>query len=186
MVQVPGAADAATAGDAEEEQAATDAAETAEPACAAKQLSAVAAKTAQKPADPDRTPPFRGDPVPRPKKCRRVGVLPATDCFGPIPRSQGGCDPVTMTVEEFETVRLIDFEGLTQEECSESMEVSRTTVQGIYDTARKKIAEALVNGRRLIICGGNYEVCGDRGRGRRETGGCGKHRNRCGQEDNEP
>jgi predicted DNA-binding protein (UPF0251 family) len=52
-----------------------------------------------------------------------------------------------MTIDEYETIRLIDLEKLTQEECATQMNISRTTVQGIYDVARKKIAESLVNGK---------------------------------------
>lgn len=66
---------------------------------------------------------------------------------------------INMTVEEYETIRLIDLEGKTQQECSERMEVARTTVQGIYDVARKKLADALVNGKHLHIGGGDYELC---------------------------
>ena len=57
--------------------------------------------------------------------------------FGPI----GNADidgEITMALEEYETIRLIDYEGLTQEECSERMNVARTTVQRIYSDARKK------------------------------------------------
>ena len=99
--------------------------------------------------------------MPRPKKCRRVGVLPTVDSFGPLNPSQGKCDTVRMTIEEYEAVRLIDLEHMTQEGCAQSMGVSRTTVQGIYDKARTKIADAIVNGRRLHICGGHYELCAD-------------------------
>jgi len=64
-----------------------------------------------------------------------------------------------MTVEEYETIRLIDLESLTQEECAEHMNVARTTVQAIYAEARSKIAQALIHGKSLIIEGGNYQVC---------------------------
>lgn len=64
-----------------------------------------------------------------------------------------------MTVDEFETIRLIDLNNLTQEECAERMNVARTTVQTIYGNARKKLAEALVNARNLCIEGGDYVFC---------------------------
>lgn len=59
-----------------------------------------------------------------------------------------------MTVDEYEAVRLLDVEGLTQEACADRMNVARTTVTAIYDSARKKIADAIVHGKRLLIAGG--------------------------------
>lgn len=64
-----------------------------------------------------------------------------------------------MSLEEFETIRLIDNNNLTQEETANFMGIARTTVQGIYDDARKKIADAIVNGKVLKIEGGNYSLC---------------------------
>lgn len=66
---------------------------------------------------------------------------------------------INMKVDEYETIRLIDLEGFTQEECSKQMNVARTTVQGIYIKARKKLAESLVEGKVLIIEGGEYRLC---------------------------
>ncbi len=95
----------------------------------------------------------------RPRKCRRVCGLPGVDRFGPLDEQLRENMAINMTVEEYETIRLIDLEGKTQQECSERMEVARTTVQGIYDVARKKLADALVNGKLLHIAGGDYELC---------------------------
>ena len=64
-----------------------------------------------------------------------------------------------MTVDEYESIRLIDLEGLTQEQCADQMEVARTTAQAIYQSARKKLSDCIVNGRELIIGGGEYRVC---------------------------
>jgi len=64
---------------------------------------------------------------------------------------------VRMTVDEYEAFRLLDDEGLTQETCAARMNVARTTVTAIYDSARKKIADALVHGKRLLIAGGCCE-----------------------------
>ena len=85
-----------------------------------------------------------------------------------VPQSSGtaaqnmSCVPeetVVMTADEYETIRLIDFEELTQEECAEQMDVARTTVQLIYMSARKKVADCLVNGLALKISGGNVRLC---------------------------
>ena len=75
-------------------------------------------------------------------------------------------------------IRLIDLEGFTQEECASQMNVARTTVQGIYIEARKKLAESLVNGKVLLIEGGEYRLC--EGLGNSCGRGCHKHRHgRC-------
>lgn len=95
----------------------------------------------------------------RPKRCRVIGGCPRFAGFGPEDdRSDGGCrgERVVLNLDEFETIRLLDFERLTQSECAEAMQVSRTTVTDIYDRARYKIADCLVNGRRLVIAGGSY------------------------------
>lgn len=63
-----------------------------------------------------------------------------------------------MSLDEFETIRLLDREGLTQEQCAERMGIARTTVTAIYESARQKVADALVEGKRLLIRGGNYRL----------------------------
>jgi len=64
-----------------------------------------------------------------------------------------------MTLDEYETIRLIDLEGLTQEQCADRMEVARTTAQSIYAAARKKLAQCLVDSRPLKIGGGDIALC---------------------------
>lgn len=112
----------------------------------------------------------------RPRKWRKVCSLPESNRFGPLDMSSDGEDYVNMTVDEYETIRLIDLEGLTQEECSKQMNVARTTVQGIYNEARKKLAQSLVNGKVLSIEGGEYRLCDSDGNGCERGRGCYRRR----------
>lgn len=93
----------------------------------------------------------------RPIKCRRVCHFPDTLAFSPMGESDG--EPVILTVDEFETIRLIDKEGLSQEACGAQLGVGRTTAQKIYESARQKLADALVLGLPIKIAGGDYRLC---------------------------
>lgn len=97
--------------------------------------------------------------MPRPRKCRRVCCMPANQSFGPLDRCLNDRKAIVMTVDEFETIRLIDLEGLSQEDCAKHMDIARTTAQAIYNSARVKIAESLVKGLALSISGGDYILC---------------------------
>jgi predicted DNA-binding protein (UPF0251 family) len=101
-----------------------------------------------------------------------------------VPRGTEDEEIVMMTVDEYETIRLIDLEDATQEDCCAQMHIARTTVQGIYAAARKKLADALVNGKKLVIRGGDYQLCGcygaDCGRGCKKQ--CRKYQCCCGQQ----
>lgn len=93
----------------------------------------------------------------RPRKCRKVCCLPKTSEF--TPAGSIPCEPIILSVDEYETIRLIDKEGFSQEECGMYMQIARTTVQQIYTEARRKIATALVDGLTLKIEGGDYRLC---------------------------
>ena len=94
----------------------------------------------------------------RPRKCRKVCHFPQTLSF--LPAQEAGGEHVILTVDEYEAIRLIDREGLSQEACGERMQVARTTVQQVYASARRKLALAIVDGRPLRIEGGDYRLCG--------------------------
>ena len=111
----------------------------------------------------------------RPRKWRKVCCMPENSQFGPLDRVVDKEGIINMTVDEYEVLRLIDLEGMTQEECSKQMAISRTTVQGIYNVARKKMADSLVNGKALFITGGDYQLCD--GAGGMCGRGCRRHAN---------
>ncbi len=108
----------------------------------------------------------------RPRKRRRVCSLPRYNRFGPLGNPNKKF--INMSVDEYETIRLIDYEGLNQEEASKEMNVARTTVQSIYQEARIKLSKSLIEGLTIIIEGGDFELHNHNQRfyGR----GCGKRR----------
>ena len=65
---------------------------------------------------------------------------------------------INLTFDELEAIRLADFEGLYQEQAAKKMNVSRQTFGRILESAHKKIADALVNGKALSIEGGPIEL----------------------------
>lgn len=75
--------------------------------------------------------------MPRPNKPKKVRSLPLCDRFFP---GKENCisHEIQMTVEEYETLRLIDYLGQNQEACAAEMGVGRATVQAMYTEARKK------------------------------------------------
>ena len=110
--------------------------------------------------------------MPRPRKSRKVCKLPPVEEFVAT-----GCakkDYVVLTVDEYECIRLVDYQGFSQEACAEYMQVSRATAQLICDAARKKLASALVNGRGIRIDGGEYRLC-DGKEALCDCGGCSEH-----------
>lgn len=115
--------------------------------------------------------------MPRPQKCRKICQMPKNRTFFPENEADPK-DAIVLTVDEYEAIRLIDQQELSQEQAGTYMQVARTTVQIIYNSARKKLADALVNGLPLRIEGGRYQLCD----GKEEycaCGGCRKHRRLC-------
>lgn len=96
--------------------------------------------------------------MPRTTKCRRIYGFPDYYSFIPEDADAGSIETIMLSLDEFETIRLLDHEGLNQEECAVRMGVARTTVTAMYESARKKIIDAIVEGKRLCIAGGNIEI----------------------------
>lgn len=104
----------------------------------------------------------------RPQRCRRVCEEPKYTFFSPD--GQTTEHQINLTIDEFEVIRLVDYHKMTHRQCAEQMEISRTTVTEIYESARYKIADAFIHGKTLQITGGNYHICSGS-----ETALCGKH-----------
>jgi len=101
--------------------------------------------------------------MPRPRKNRCIGSRPLYKRYGP--KGYKGVEKILLELEEYESIRLMDIENLTQEECAKKMQVGRSTFQRIYKSARKKIAESIILNKDLIFSDEEnniiYENCED-------------------------
>ncbi|WP_163711988.1 DUF134 domain-containing protein [Mangrovibacterium lignilyticum] len=94
--------------------------------------------------------------MPRKKRDRRLLAPPSIkglSVYGPKNRSE----QVVLYFEEYEAIKLLDYENMTQEEAAVCMDVSRPTLTRIYESARNKVAQSMVEGKDLIIRGGNFQ-----------------------------
>lgn len=101
-----------------------------------------------------------GTSMARPNKQKRVCSMPKGLHFCSTTLTTQG-PSVLLEIEEYETIRLIDYLGFNQEECAQQMNISRATAQSLYAEARKKIARFLVEDIHLYISGGNFALCDD-------------------------
>ena len=97
----------------------------------------------------------------RPAKPRFVTGEPCVDFFKPRGIPLRELEKECLSVEELEALKLVDIEGLYQEDAAERMEVSRPTFQRVLRSARGKVARCLVEGKALGIEGGNYVLTGE-------------------------
>jgi len=87
---------------------------------------------------------------------RRMTRPPAMEGFKPFGVPMRELESVDLLYEEYEALRLADYDNLTQEEAAKKMSISRPTFTRLYDKARKSIAKAFVEGKAIIIRGGTY------------------------------
>ena len=90
----------------------------------------------------------------RPPCCRHVSAVPGACVFKPAGIRACDLEEVVITLDQFEALRLADFEGLYQEEAAARMNVSRPTFGRILEAAHRSVAEALTLGKALRIEGG--------------------------------
>ncbi len=94
----------------------------------------------------------------RPRLDRTVLFNPNVTYFKPQGIPLRDLEEVILPVDEYEAVRLKDLERLEQEECAEKMDISQPTFHRLVVSARKKIADAIVNGKAIKIEGGAYKM----------------------------
>lgn len=94
----------------------------------------------------------------RPLNCRQVGCQPGSKYFKPRGVPLSDLEEVVLALDEFEAIRLADLEMLYQERAAEKMKVSRQTFGRIIESAHRKVAEALVEGKALKIEGGEISM----------------------------
>ncbi len=100
--------------------------------------------------------------MPRYRRCRRIGFKPRITYFKPAGIGIRELEECILTLDEFESIRLKDLEGLDQEEAAKKMNISQPTFHRLVLNARKKIADAIINGKAIKIEGGNYIFKGKR------------------------
>ncbi len=94
----------------------------------------------------------------RPRKLRMVNFEPGVTYFKPRAVPLAHLEEIDITVDELEAMRLCDVESLSQEEAAGKMEIHQSTFQRTLARARKKAADALVNGKAIKIKGGDYKM----------------------------
>jgi uncharacterized protein len=94
----------------------------------------------------------------RPKKIRWIKCSPGERCFRPKCIPAKDLEGVSVTLDEFEAIRLADLEGLKHAGAAKKMNVSRPTFTRILSAGRKKIADGLVNIKAIKIEGGCCKV----------------------------
>lgn len=87
----------------------------------------------------------------RRRRARCIGFDPGVLCFKPCGRPGRGLATVELRADELEALRLADLEGLYQEACATRMGISRTTLSRTLAAARRKVTDALLNGKRLVL-----------------------------------
>lgn len=94
----------------------------------------------------------------RPEKSRKICYPPLMKGFKPYGISLCKIETVRLTFEEYESIRLVNYEMLHQDKAAELMEISRPTLTRVYNKALKIITKAFVEGKAIEIEGGNYEL----------------------------
>ncbi|MBD3360478.1 DUF134 domain-containing protein [Candidatus Peregrinibacteria bacterium] len=93
----------------------------------------------------------------RPRRCRRIRRQPDIKYFKPASLRKCELEEVILSFEEYEAIRLVDYENKDQKKSAAKMEISQPTFHRLLKEARKKIAESIIEGKALRIEGGIYK-----------------------------
>ena len=103
--------------------------------------------------------------MPRHKRIRKIFFQPDVTYFRPRGILLSNLEEITISFDEIEAVRLIDSEGIEQSQAGKKMGISQSTLSRLLKTARKKLANAIINGKAIKIQGGDFKMEFPRGRG---------------------
>ena len=95
--------------------------------------------------------------MPRPRICRRIRFQPDVTYFKPAGIRMIDLAETILTFDEFEAIRLIDLLSIAQEKAGKQMKISQPTLSRLLTSARKKLADAIINGKAIKVQGGNYK-----------------------------
>jgi hypothetical protein len=114
----------------------------------------------------------------RPRKFRRIRFQPSSRFFKPAGIPIRNLQERILTLTETEAIRLIDLEELEQEKAAKKMKVSQPTLSRLLKSARKKLADSIINSKSIKIQGGRFKMMGKgrRGGGRFMAGRGGRGR----------
>ena len=96
--------------------------------------------------------------MPRPHKRRKICIPPKMDGFKPFGIIKNDKDDIILQYDEYESIRLVNYDNRSQDDAADLMGVSRPTLTRIYNSALVKIATAFVEGKSIRLKGGNFEL----------------------------
>lgn len=103
--------------------------------------------------------------MPRPRIRRRIRFMPDVTYFKPAGVPMANLNETILTIDEYEAIRLVDLEEVSQSKAGKKMKISQPTLSRLLKSARKKISGAIINGNAIRIQGGNYKMAQPQGRG---------------------
>ena len=96
--------------------------------------------------------------MPRPRRIRRIFFQPDATYFKPVGIPISNLKETVLSFDELESIRLIDYEEMEQDKAAKKMKISQPTLSRLLKTARKKLAESIINGQAIKIQGGNFKM----------------------------